>query len=86
MGYLARYVIDVLRHPRVITPIVAPKCFCDHEVVMKTLRCVCVECGFVVVACLSFVVRPLVGWCIQCGRWLLHSALLGQLDDVVHNC
>ena len=41
--------------PRIITPTVAPEHFCDHEVIVKALRCVFVECGFIVMAYPSFV-------------------------------
>jgi hypothetical protein len=68
-----------------MSPIVAPKCFYDHEVIVKVLRCVRVEHGFAVLACLSFVVRPLVGWCVQCDRWSLCFALLGCLNDVARD-
>ena len=41
-GHLACYLISVLRHPRVMTPTVAPERFCDHEVIMKALMRVCI--------------------------------------------
>jgi hypothetical protein len=47
-----------LETPRVITPTVAPERFYDHEVIMKALRCMCVELGFIVVADSSFVLIP----------------------------
>jgi len=39
---MAYQLIKALRHPRVITPIVDPKRFCDHEVIVKALMCVLV--------------------------------------------
>jgi hypothetical protein len=81
-GYVACYLIDALRRPGVITPIVAPKRFYDHEVIVKALRCVCIAHGFIVMAYSSLVTRSLVGKCVQCGRWTLCSTLLGHPDDV----
>ena len=46
---------DALGHLRVITLIVAPERFCDHEVIVKALRCMCVELEFIVMAYLSFI-------------------------------
>ena len=54
MGRSAYYLIGALRHPGVITLTVAPEHFYDLEVIVKTLRCVCVERGFVVIAYSSF--------------------------------
>jgi hypothetical protein len=58
-------------------------------VIVKALRCVFVECGFVVVACLSFVAQPLMGWCIPCGRWPyipLHQDVLTMWYTTVEPC
>jgi hypothetical protein len=44
-----------------VTPTVAREHFYDHEMIIKALRCTCVVRGFVVMAYLSFVARPLVG-------------------------
>jgi hypothetical protein len=35
----AHYPINALRYSRVVTPIVAPEHFCDHEVIVKVLVC-----------------------------------------------
>ena len=42
-GHPAYLLVDVLRHPGIITPTVAPERFCDVEVIMKALRCVFVS-------------------------------------------
>ena len=34
---MAYQLIGAMRHPGVITPIVAPERFCDHEVIVKVL-------------------------------------------------
>jgi hypothetical protein len=60
--------------------------FCVHKVVMKALKYVYIHYGFVVMAYSSFVARPLTGWCVQCGRWPIRSALLGRPNDMVRDC
>jgi hypothetical protein len=68
-GLLGLLVNRCLETPRGYNPTVAPERFCDHEVIVKALRCVFDECGFVVVTSSSFVARSLAGWCVQCERW-----------------
>jgi hypothetical protein len=86
VGRLACWLVNALRHLGIITLIVALELFCDHEVSTKALRCVCAECRFIVVAYLSFVARPLVGYCIQCGGWLFCPTLSGHPNNVVCHC
>ena len=42
-GRPAYLLVNVLRHPGIITPTVAPEQFCDLKVIMKVLRCVFVS-------------------------------------------
>jgi len=42
VSYVARHLIDALRYPGVITLIVAPEHFCDHEMIVKALVHACV--------------------------------------------
>ena len=45
---MACQLIGTLRHPRVITPTVALERFYDHEVIMKVLCGMHIECGFII--------------------------------------
>ena len=39
VSYTTHHLIDALRYPGVITLTVAPKHFCDHEMIVKALVC-----------------------------------------------
>ena len=59
LGPLSLLTNRCLETPGMITPTVAPESFCYHEVVGKALRCVYVECRFVVMACRASLLDPL---------------------------
>jgi hypothetical protein len=48
-----------LETPWGYNPNISPKRFCDHEVIVKALKCVYVKCGFIVVACRASLLDPL---------------------------